>query len=166
MRYAWDSSGYLARGDFLADAADLDLGEMSDDELAAAYLVAQELESLRLVIPLDHWMRVTQIVVHPLSVGSQRATATLVLDGKFVVRRIRISQSRDKAYHVELTGRRPQDGNYMDVASPVSREFMAYLSELILAEYLKLVGEPEVSGNPAGSEATGKAADPDLPPGR
>lgn len=62
--------------------------------------------------------------------------ASAILDGEFVLRRIRIRQDRETgAFRVFMPGRKTRDGSYKDVYHPISAEARKALSDVILAAY-------------------------------
>lgn len=68
--------------------------------------------------------------------GTLKAFASITLDGAFVVHGLRVVEGRNGLF-VSMPNRQVKDGEYKDIAHPVTKEFKEELSDAVLAEYNK-----------------------------
>ena len=76
--------------------------------------------------------------------GKLKAVASITIDDVFVVHDIKVIEG-DKGLFIAMPSKKSTDGEYRDIAHPISSETRASLQKLILDEYLKEEGEQ--SGN-------------------
>lgn len=76
--------------------------------------------------------------------GKLKAVASITIDDVFVIHDIKVIEG-DKGLFIAMPSKKSTDGEYRDIAHPISSETRASLQKLILDEYLKEEGEQ--SGN-------------------
>ncbi|MDI3280426.1 MAG: septation regulator SpoVG [Bacillota bacterium] len=69
--------------------------------------------------------------------GKVKAMASIVIDGVFLVRDIRIVEG-PKGLFVAMPSRKLPDGEFRDVAHPITQEARELIHQRILAEYEKI----------------------------
>jgi stage V sporulation protein G len=78
---------------------------------------------------------VTQVKVVPIrGEGATRAMASVTLSESFVVHGLRVVES-EKGLFMAMPQRKDAEGNYRDVAHPITPEARAVVSSLVLEEY-------------------------------
>lgn len=80
-------------------------------------------------------MQITDVSVTPLGFNRLKGKATLVIDGQFVVRGVKIVVGKSGQLLVAMPSRRLDDGSFEDVCHPILPEFRNYLENLVLDEY-------------------------------
>ena len=80
-------------------------------------------------------MRITEYKVRLWNDQRLQALVTVVFEGCFVVRNIKVIEGRDGKLFVAMPSRRLPDGKYVDIAHPINREFRGYLEKTILDAY-------------------------------
>ena len=68
--------------------------------------------------------------------GTLKAFASVTFDGVFVVHGLRVVEGKNGLF-VSMPNRQVKDGEYKDIAHPVTKEFKDELSNAVLAEYNK-----------------------------
>lgn len=68
--------------------------------------------------------------------GTLKAFASITLDGVFVVHGLRVVDGRNGLF-VSMPNRQVKEGEYKDVAHPVTKEFKEELSNAVLDEFNK-----------------------------
>ena len=76
--------------------------------------------------------------------GKLRAYVTVTFDNVFVVHNVKIIEGQNGLF-IAMPSRKTANGEYKDVAHPISPEFRAELQDKILAEYN--AGHVETSGS-------------------
>ncbi len=66
--------------------------------------------------------------------GKTRALVSFVLDDMFAVHEVRVMEGANGLF-VAMPSRKGSDGDYRDIAHPVTAEFRKKLSETVLAAY-------------------------------
>jgi len=80
-------------------------------------------------------MQVTELRIRKVEAeGKLRAYVTVTFDNCFVVHNVKIIEGRTGLF-IAMPSRKTANGEYKDVAHPISPEFRAELQEKILAEY-------------------------------
>ncbi len=85
-------------------------------------------------------MEITEIKVYPANEGKLKAYATMVFDGCFIVRDMKIISS-DKGLFVSMPSRRKKDGSFKDIVHPLNAETRKLIEQKIIEEYKNVVGE-------------------------
>ena len=88
-------------------------------------------------------MEVTNVHLTMLDGTGARAIGNFSLDNEFVVRGIRIMEGPHGKEFVSFPSRKKKDGEYEEVAFPVTKEFYQKLTEAILKEYQDLKAKEE-----------------------
>jgi stage V sporulation protein G len=81
-------------------------------------------------------VEITEVKVRLWDDKRLRALVTIVFDSCFVVRNIKVIEGRDQRLFVAMPSRRQNDGTYVDIAHPITREFRQVLESRILEAYL------------------------------
>ncbi len=89
-------------------------------------------------------MEITDIRVRRVATeGKLKAYVTVTFDNAFVVHNVKVIEGKNGAF-IAMPSRKTKNGEYKDVAHPISSDFRGMLQELILAEYEKTPeSEPE-----------------------
>jgi stage V sporulation protein G len=91
-------------------------------------------------------MTVTEIRITPQDDPRLRAFVSLVFDGVFAVRGIKIIAGKTGRLFLAMPSRKKADGTYQDIVHPVTPEFRNELEAVVLAEYTRVLR----AGVPAG----------------
>jgi len=91
-------------------------------------------------------MEITEIKVFPANEGRLKGYATMVIDGCFIVRDMKIIMS-DKGYFVSMPSRRKKDGSFKDIVHPLNAETRTNIENRVIEEYKKVASE---GGVPSG----------------
>lgn len=103
-------------------------------------------------------MIITEIRIHLRNEGKLKAFATVTFDACFVVRNMKIVQG-SKGLILCMPSRKMPDGQFKDIAHPISTEFRKVLEDRILAAYqeeLGRSGEPPARGGSPSSHEGGE----------
>ncbi len=73
--------------------------------------------------------------------GKLKAVASITIDDVFVVHDIKVIEG-DKGLFIAMPSKRSTDGEYRDIAHPISSDTRSYLQKLILDEYQKEEEQP------------------------
>ena len=84
-------------------------------------------------------MEITEVKVFPANEGRLKGYATMVLDGCFIIRDMKIIQS-DEGFFVSMPSRRKKDGSFKDIAHPLNVDTRQLIENRIIEEYKKVVG--------------------------
>jgi stage V sporulation protein G len=96
-------------------------------------------------------MEVTNVHLTMLDGTGAKAIGNFSLDNEFVVRGIRIMEGPHGKEFVSFPSRKKKDGEYEEVAFPVTKEFYQKLTDAILKEYQDLkVKEEQTEGQDLG----------------
>ena len=80
-------------------------------------------------------MEVSELRIRKVTAeGKLKAYVTVTFDGVFVAHNVKIIEGKTGLFIV-MPSRRTANGEYKDVAHPISPEFRAALQDKILAEY-------------------------------
>jgi stage V sporulation protein G len=84
-------------------------------------------------------MKITEVKVFPANEGKLKGYATMIFDGCFIVRDMKIIKS-DKGLFVSMPSRRKKDGSFKDIVHPLNAETRQMIEDSIIEEYKKVVG--------------------------
>jgi stage V sporulation protein G len=87
-------------------------------------------------------VEITEIKVYPVHEDKLKAYVTIVLDGCFAVRDLKIIKGTSGLF-VAMPSKKRKDGTYKDVAHPLNQEMRTKMEGQILDAYLK-----EIKNNP------------------
>ena len=80
-------------------------------------------------------MQITELRIRKVTdEGKLRAYVTITFDSCFVVHNVKIIEGKDGLF-IAMPSKKTANGEYKDVAHPISPEFRAELQEKILDEY-------------------------------
>ncbi len=80
-------------------------------------------------------MQITELRIRKVDdEGKLRAYVTVTFDNCFVVHNVKIIEGKNGLF-IAMPSRKTANGEYKDVAHPISPEFRTELQEKILAEY-------------------------------
>lgn len=80
-------------------------------------------------------MQITEIRIRKVEAeGKLKAYVTLTFDNCFVVHNVKIIEGKTGLF-IAMPSRKTSNGEYKDVAHPISPEFRTELQDRILAEY-------------------------------
>ena len=86
-------------------------------------------------------MKVTDIRVRKIDKeGKMKAVVSITLDGEFVVHDIKVIESQNGLF-IAMPSRKTPNGEFRDIAHPISSDTRAMLQDLILAAYDKACNE-------------------------
>ena len=85
-------------------------------------------------------MKITEVKVYLANEGKLKGYATMVFDGCFIVRDMKIIKS-DEGFFVSMPSRRKKDGTFKDIVHPLNAETRRLIEEKVVEEYKKVVGE-------------------------
>lgn len=86
-------------------------------------------------------MKVTDIRVRKIDKeGKMKAVVSITLDDEFVVHDIKVIDG-EKGMFIAMPSKKTADGEYRDIAHPISSDTRAMLQDLILAAYDKACNE-------------------------
>lgn len=82
-------------------------------------------------------MKITEVKVFPAKdSGRLMAYATLVFDGDFIIRDLKIIKG-EKGYFVSMPSRRRKDGSFRDIVHPLNASTRKMIEDTVVAEYMK-----------------------------
>lgn len=87
-------------------------------------------------------MEITEVKVYPANEGKLKGYATMVFDGCFIVRDMKIIKS-DKGLFVSMPSRRKKDGSFKDIVHPLNSETRKKVEQSVILEYKRVIGEEE-----------------------
>jgi stage V sporulation protein G len=83
-------------------------------------------------------MKITEVKVYPATEGGRlKAYATIVFDGCFIVRDLKIIEGH-KGVFVSMPSRRRKDGTFRDIVHPLNSEMRATIEGCVIEEYKKV----------------------------
>ncbi|MBN2267315.1 MAG: septation regulator SpoVG [Candidatus Babeliaceae bacterium] len=96
-------------------------------------------------------MKITEVKVYPATgSGRLKAYATIVFDGCFIVRDLKVIEGREGLF-VSMPSRRRKDGTFRDIVHPLNSEMRTVIEERIISEYRK-VAESVAAGSWTGPQ--------------
>lgn len=93
-------------------------------------------------------MEITEVKVFPVDEEKLKAYVTIVLDGCFVVRDLKIINGSTGLF-VAMPSKKRSDGSYKDIAHPLDKDTRVMMEKVILEAYLS---EIKKGFNPANDE--------------
>ena len=79
-------------------------------------------------------MKITEVRVSLRDDAKLKAFASITLDDSFVIRGLKIIEGKTGTF-VAMPSRRRKDGEYQDIAHPITNEAREDMERIILAEY-------------------------------
>lgn len=83
-------------------------------------------------------MQISEIRVYLANEGKLRAYATMVIDGCFIIRDMKVIQGEHGMF-VSMPSKRRKDGTFKDVAHPVNQDARKTIEDKIIGEYEKMM---------------------------
>ena len=88
-------------------------------------------------------MQITDVRVRKLTKeGKMRAVVSITLDNEFVVHDIKVIEG-EKGLFIAMPSKKSADGEYRDIAHPISSSTRDNMQRIILECYEKAIAEPE-----------------------
>jgi stage V sporulation protein G len=89
---------------------------------------------------MENSMKITDVRITILSNSdsSRKATASITIDNAFAVHNISIIESNNNLF-ISMPSRKMQNGEYKDIAHPISSDARKALQEIILDEYKNVI---------------------------
>ena len=106
-------------------------------------------------------MQITEIRVHLRNEGKLKAFATVTFDSCFVVRNMKIVQG-SKGLILCMPSRKMPDGQFKDVAHPISSSFRKVLEEHIMGAYQEELRRTGRTPSRSSAQLSGSAATRDA----
>ena len=89
-------------------------------------------------------MEVTDIRLNLINKdGAVKAIGSFSLDSAFAIRGVRVMEDRNGKNFVAFPSREKSNGEYEDLAFPISKEFYRQVTEAIVAEYNRTIEEKQ-----------------------
>ena len=86
-------------------------------------------------------MQITDVRVRKVTKeGKMKAVVSVTFDNEFVVHDIKVIEG-DKGLFIAMPSRKSGDGEYRDIAHPISSETREKIQTVILAKYKEVAGE-------------------------
>ncbi len=86
-------------------------------------------------------MRITDIRIRKTnSEGRRKAIASVTFDGEFVVHDVSVIET-DNGLFISMPSKRLPNGEYRDIAHPISSEARAKIQDAVLEAYANEIGE-------------------------
>ena len=86
-------------------------------------------------------MQITDVRIRKvINEGKMKAVASITIDDEFVVHDIRIIEG-EKGLFIAMPSRKSTEGEYRDIAHPISTETRENLQKLILVKYIEIENE-------------------------
>lgn len=90
-------------------------------------------------------MTITDVRIRKMSKeGNMKAIVSITLDGEFVIHDIKIIEG-DKGLFIAMPSRKTPEGEYKDIAHPISHKTREMVQKAILDEYEKVLLSEEES---------------------
>ncbi len=83
-------------------------------------------------------MEITEVKVFPAKEGKLKGYATMIFDGCFIVRDMKIIES-EKGFFVSMPSRRKKDGSFKDIVHPLNAETRDLIERKVIEEYQRMV---------------------------
>ncbi|NLY55130.1 MAG: septation regulator SpoVG [Firmicutes bacterium] len=83
-------------------------------------------------------MEITEVKIWPARNADSKikASASITIDGAFMVHDLRVIEGSNGLF-VAMPARKLSDGNYRDIAHPITPEAREMIQKMVLAEYEK-----------------------------
>ncbi len=80
-------------------------------------------------------MQITDVRIRKVETeGKMKAVASITIDNEFVVHDIKVIEG-ERGLFIAMPSRKAADGDFRDIAHPISSEIRAYIQDLILTKY-------------------------------
>ncbi len=86
-------------------------------------------------------MEITEIKVYLANEGKLKGYATMVFDGCFIIRDMKIIKSDNKGLFVSMPSRRKKDGSFKDIVHPLDAETRKLIETKVVEEYQKAIAD-------------------------
>lgn len=87
-------------------------------------------------------MKITDVRVRKIAKeGKMKAIVSITIDDEFVVHDIKVIEG-DKGLFIAMPSKKATDGEYRDIAHPISQATRENIQEIILASYTRALEEP------------------------
>lgn len=87
-------------------------------------------------------MEITDITIYPFDTGKLggrvRAVAEIVIDGKILIKDIKIVQSKTGGLFLSFPKKRSSSGNFVDIVQIMDKDFSEKIRRKIIDEYKKV----------------------------
>jgi stage V sporulation protein G len=93
-------------------------------------------------------MNITNVKIHKLENSKTLALANITIDNDFVVSGLKVLNGQN-GYWVAMPNRKKQDGEYQDIAFPVTKEARQAIQDKVLAKFHETHSHAEFSSNEA-----------------
>ncbi|MBQ4536636.1 MAG: septation regulator SpoVG [Lachnospiraceae bacterium] len=88
-------------------------------------------------------MQITDVRVRKITKeGKMKAIVSITLDDEFVIHDIKVIEG-EKGLFIAMPSKKAADGEYRDIAHPINSSTRDTVQKIILAEYEKVMAEPE-----------------------
>lgn len=113
-------------------------------------------------------MEVTSVKINLLNTDNQvKAIGNFTLDNAFVVSGIRVMERKDGGQFVSFPAREKSNGEYEDVAFPITKDMHKKITEAVVEEYNRVLNEQQnESKGQAQEETAGQAENKKAAPKR
>lgn len=89
-------------------------------------------------------MKITDVRVRKIAKeGKMKAIVSITIDDEFVVHDIKVIEG-DKGLFIAMPSKKATDGEYRDIAHPISQNTRENIQRIILEAYTKALEEPVV----------------------
>ncbi len=89
-------------------------------------------------------MQITDVRVRQITTDSKmKAVVSITIDNEFVVHDIKVIEG-EKGLFIAMPSRKSPDGEYRDIAHPISSEVREYLQKLILEKFQEAVSAEDL----------------------
>ena len=86
-------------------------------------------------------MQITGVEIWPVDEAKVKAYAAIVMDGCFVIKDLKIIDTKDKIF-VAMPSKRRRDGTFRDTAHPLDMATRQMLESAVLAAYAAKMNTP------------------------
>lgn len=87
-------------------------------------------------------MKITDVRVRKISKeGKMKAIVSITIDDEFVVHDIKVIEG-EKGLFIAMPSKKANDGEYRDVAHPISQSTRESIQQIILESYARALEEP------------------------
>lgn len=92
-------------------------------------------------------MKITDVRVRKIAKeGKMKAVVSITFDDEFVVHDIKVIEG-EKGFFIAMPSKKGGDGEYRDIAHPISSSTREAIQKLILEKYEMALNEPEQPAN-------------------
>lgn len=89
-------------------------------------------------------MKITDVRVRKIAKeGKMKAIVSITIDDEFVVHDIKVIEG-DKGLFIAMPSKKATDGEYRDIAHPISQNTRENIQRIILEAYTKALEEPVI----------------------